>query len=48
MELFDIDEDGNKIKSEKEIKQEREAVIKLQKERLAKEQKYKRYNNRSK
>jgi len=47
MELLGVDENGNKIKSEKEIKREREEAIKAQKERLTKEKKYKKYRNKS-
>ncbi len=44
MELLGVDENGGKTKSEKEIKREQEELIKVQKERLAQEKKYKNRN----
>jgi len=47
MELLGVDENGDKTKTEKEIKHEREELIKAQKERLAQEKKYKNRNKNS-
>lgn len=44
MELFGIDEDGSKIKTEKELQKERDELIVKQKERLSKEHEYKKRN----
>jgi len=41
MELLGVDGDGEKLKSEKEVKQERIEAINTQKERILKQQKYK-------
>ena len=47
MELLGVKEDGTKMKTEKEIKREREELIMAQKERLAQEKKYKNRNKNS-
>ena len=47
MELLGVNESGNKTKTEAEEKQERDQLIKAQKERLAQERKYKSRNKKS-
>ena len=47
MELLVVDENGIKTKTEKDIKRERDELIKIQKERLAQEKKYKNRNKNS-
>lgn len=44
MELLGVGEDGGQAKTERELKQEREELIKAQKQRLASEKKYKNHN----